>query len=74
MEWHIRYLDNGTERIEWYPSPEAAIEDACRHMDAGRIVQGIGSEDVAHTIAPDQVVRIYAIWVRGKSTFGIRVA
>ncbi len=73
MEWHVRYLENGTDRLEWYPSPEAAIESACRHMDAGRTVRGIGTDDVAYTIAPDQITHIYAIWVRGKSSFGIRV-
>ena len=48
------------------PTPEAAIEPACRLLDEGSDVFGIGTGPLTDTIARNEIARIYAIWVRGK--------
>ena len=53
-----------------FPSPETAIENACRLIDEGHDVSGIGTGDPTNSIEPEQIARIYAIWTRGKSPFG----
>ena len=53
-----------------FPSPETAIENACRLIDEGHDVSGIGTGDPTDSIEPEQIARIYAIWTRGKSPFG----
>ena len=51
-----------------FPSPETAIENACRLIDDGHEVFGIGTGELADSIEPEQIARIYAIWTRGKTT------
>jgi hypothetical protein len=53
------------------PSPERAIEAACRLIDDGVDVYGIGTGDLSDSIAGDQIARIHAIWARSKLPFGI---
>ena len=53
-----------------YPSPELAIEAACRLMDEGCYVYGIGTGPLTDSIDKDQIARIYAIWQREKGPFG----
>ena len=55
-----------------FPSPEAAVENACRLIDEGHDVFGIGTGDLTDSIEPEQIARIYALWARAKSPFGER--
>ena len=45
-----------------YPTPERAIEAACRLMDAGCDVYGIGTGPLTDSIGREQIARIYALW------------
>jgi hypothetical protein len=47
-----------------HPTPEAAIVAACRMMDEGRDVFGIGTGPLEESISPEQIACIYTIWVR----------
>jgi hypothetical protein len=71
MTWHVQYRKDATYHIERYPSPERAIEAACRRIDEGCDVKGIGTGPLSDSIERDQIARIYAMWARVKSPFGI---
>jgi hypothetical protein len=43
VEWHVQYRAAGIEHIVMHPSPELAIEAACRLMDEGDDVFAIGT-------------------------------
>ncbi len=58
------------DHLAMFPSAEAAIENACRLMDDGYDVFGIGVGDLTNSIEPDQIAGIYAMWARAKSPFG----
>ena len=64
MTWHIQYLRDGVDHLAWHPSPEQAIEHACRLIDDGCDVYGIGTGPLTDSIDRDQIARIHAIWVR----------
>jgi hypothetical protein len=70
MTWHVQYRRGAAEVVARYPSPELAIETACRLIDDGCDVYGIGTGPLADSIAKDQISRIYAIWARAKYPFG----
>jgi hypothetical protein len=72
MEWHVQYRRGGMDHLVMFPSPEAAIENACRLIDDGHDVFGIGigTGPLADSIEREQIVRIYTIWTRAKSPFG----
>ena len=53
-----------------FPSPETAIENACRLIDDGHDVFGIGTGALTNSIEREQIARIYATWTRAKSPFG----
>jgi hypothetical protein len=42
MTWHVQYLRDATDHIARYPSPETAIEAACRLIDDGCDVYRVG--------------------------------
>jgi hypothetical protein len=71
MMWHVQYRQDAADRLATFPTPEEAIEAACRLIDDGHDVCGIGLEP-ADSIAKDAIARIYAIWARAKYPFGIR--
>jgi hypothetical protein len=71
MTWHVQYRDT-EDHIEWHPTPEGAIESACRLMDAGHDVFGIGTGTLADSIDRKEIARIYAIWDRAKYPLGVR--
>ncbi len=56
------------------PSPELAIESACRLIDDGADVYGIGTGPLAASIARDQIARVYALWARAREPFGRKAA
>jgi hypothetical protein len=66
MEWHVQYRLGGKEVVRWFATPEAAIEAACRLMDDGHEVFGIGTEDLTDSISERVIAQIYDLWVRAK--------
>ena len=67
MAWHVQYQKHAADHISRHPSPELAIEAACRLIDDGYDVYGIGTGPLTDSIARDQIARIYALWARGKN-------
>jgi hypothetical protein len=72
MIWHVQYRQGAADRLATFPTPEEAIEAACRLIDDGLDVRGIGLGSPDESIAKDALARIYAIWARAKYPFGIR--
>jgi hypothetical protein len=70
MSWHVQYRKDATDHIERYPSPERAIEAACRLIDDGCDVYGVGTGPLTDSIEKEQIARIYAMWARAKFPFG----
>jgi hypothetical protein len=70
MDWHVQYRRGRTEQLAMFPSPETAIENACRLIDDGYEVFGIGTGALADSIEPEQIARIYAMSTRAKSPLG----
>jgi len=70
MEWHVQYRMGGEDRIVRHPTPELAIEAACRLIDAGCDVHGIGTGPLTDSIDRKQIARIYALWARTARPFG----
>jgi hypothetical protein len=64
MEWHVQYRLRGKEVVRWFATPEAAIEAACRLMDDGHEVFGIGTDDLTDSISERVTARIFDLWVR----------
>jgi hypothetical protein len=50
-----------------HPNPKMAIEAACRLVDEGDDVFGIGTGSLDDSIDRDQIARSYAIWTRGNA-------
>jgi hypothetical protein len=71
MIWHVQYRKDAIELIERHPTPEAAIEAACRLIDDGYDVYGIGTGTFFDSIEREQIARIYAMWDRVRHPFGI---
>jgi hypothetical protein len=71
MDWHVQYREDGTDRLVRHSSPERAIEAACRLIDDGREVFGIGTGPLTDSVGKAQIDRIYASWARAKNPFGI---
>jgi len=67
MPWHVQYREVTVEHVGRYPTPQAAIEAACRLIDGGCDVYGIGTGPLTDSIERDQIDRIYALWARAKS-------
>jgi hypothetical protein len=70
MEWRVQYRHGGTDHLAMFPSPEAAIENACRLIDDGHDVFGIGTGGLADSVEREQIAGIYAMWARAKSPSG----
>jgi hypothetical protein len=51
-------------------TPEEAIEAACRLIDDGHEVYGIGTGPLTDTIGMDEIARIYALWGASENPFG----
>jgi hypothetical protein len=63
-DWHVQYRNHETDQVVWFSTPEEAIEIACRLIDDGCDVYGIGTSSLEDSIAKDQIARIYAIWTK----------
>jgi hypothetical protein len=63
MTWHVQFTTHGgcSEVIRFF-TPERAIEEACRLLDDGYAVIGIGTGPLTDTIARVEIERIYAMW------------
>ena len=70
MTWHVQYRTDGVDNIVRHPSPEQAIEAACRLIENGNDVYGIGTGPLTDSIKGDQIARIYALWIRARYPFG----
>jgi hypothetical protein len=70
MTWHVQYRQDTVDRIVRHPNPEQAIEAACRLIDDGCDVYGIGTGPLTDSIGRDEIARIYAMWARAKRPFG----
>jgi hypothetical protein len=64
MVWHVQYRNGTGDSVTRHPTPERAIEAACRLIDAGCDVYGIGTGPLADSIGREQIARIYDIWAR----------
>ncbi len=71
MTWHIQYRRGAMDHIARHPNPEKAIEAACRLIDDGCDVYGVGTGPLTDSIGQEQIARIYAMWVRARHPFGI---
>ena len=69
MPWHIQYREGGTDHFVSYPTPEEAVESACRLIDEGCDGYGLGAGSLT-SISRDEIARIYAFWARPKTPFG----
>ena len=72
MTWHVQYREGAADHIERFGGPELAIEAACRLIDEGRDVYGIGTGPLTDSIGKDEIAKIYAMWDRAKYPFGDR--
>jgi hypothetical protein len=56
---------------ERYPTPERTIDAACRLIDEGYDVYGVGNGPLTDAIDREQIAVIYAMWKREKFPRGI---
>jgi hypothetical protein len=70
MTWHVQYRKDAIDHVARHPSPELAIEAACRLIDDGCDVYGIGTGPLTDSIARDEIARIYEFWVKAKPPRG----
>jgi hypothetical protein len=71
MMWHVQYRKNTTSHVARHPSPEQALEAACRLIDDGRDVYSVGTGALTDSIDREEIARIYAMWAREKFPFQI---
>jgi hypothetical protein len=69
MTWHVQYRNLAGDHIVRHSNPEEAIEAACRLIDDGYDVYGIGTGPLTDSIEKDQIARIYEMWARPKLPF-----
>jgi hypothetical protein len=61
MEWHVQYRCDARYYTARHTTPERAIEAACRLIDTGCDVYGIGAGPFTDSIDRDKISRIYAL-------------
>jgi len=69
MTWHVQYREGGTDHLVRYPTPEEAIESACRLIDEGCDVYGMGTGSLSTSINRNEIARIHAFWARPNTPF-----
>jgi hypothetical protein len=62
MEWHVQFRNGDSDRIARYATPEAALEAACRLIDGGAEVYGIGTGPLGDSIGAQEIAKVYAMW------------
>jgi hypothetical protein len=62
--WFVRHRQDGADSIVRVPTPEEAIETACRLLDDGCEVYAIGTSALTDSIGKDQIARIDEMWAR----------
>jgi hypothetical protein len=67
MPWFVRYKKSAEDQLARMRTPEQAIETACRLLDDGCEVYGIGTGALTDSIEKEQIARIYDLWVRARS-------
>ncbi len=70
MTWHVQFRKGDADQITRHPSPEKAIEAACRLIDEGADVYGIGTGPLTDSIDRKQIEVIYSMWDEAKGPFG----
>ena len=71
MNWHVQYRRGTADHVVRHPTPERAIEAACRLIDDGCDVYGVGTGPLTDSIEKEQIARIYTMWARAKFPLGI---
>jgi hypothetical protein len=66
MTWFVRYMKSAADHLVRMRTPEQAIETACRLLDGGCEVYGIGTGPLSDSIDKEQIARIYELWVRAR--------
>jgi len=68
MTWHVQYRKDkdAADCVVRHASPEQAIEAACRLIDDGCDVFGIGTGPLTDSIARADIARIHEFWARAK--------
>jgi hypothetical protein len=61
MTWFVRYIKPAADHLVRMRTPEEAIEAACRLLDDGCDVYGIGTGPLTDSIGKEQIARIYKI-------------
>jgi hypothetical protein len=74
MMWHVQYREDAVHHIVQHPSPEQAIEAACRLIDDGCCVYGIGTGPLTDSIGTTEIAGIYALWARERHPLGSALA
>ena len=68
MAWDIRYNRDGVEHLSAHPTAESAIEAACRLVNEGCAVYGIGTGLATTSIDEEEIARICAFRLGAKSS------
>lgn len=68
--WTVQYRRDTTDHIVKHINSERAIEAACRLIQDGCDVSGIGTGALTDAIEKEQIARIYAKWSSAKAPPG----
>ncbi len=63
MSWHVQYMIPSGETVEFFATPEKAIEAACMLIDSGLEVFGIGTGPLSDSISKTEIAKIYNLWL-----------
>jgi hypothetical protein len=69
MEWHVQFRRDAADHIDWHQNQEEAIDAACRLVDGGIDVFGLGTGPLTDAIGPEFIDRLYQLWAREKYPF-----
>ena len=72
-DWFFRYRIGDAELLASFPTPEAAIDAACLHIEGGGRVAALGSYELAEEMDdPEELHRLYELWSKERHPFGHR--
>jgi hypothetical protein len=69
MDWKLNHTFEAELTVEWFTTPEEAIERACRLIDGGCESCGINFGSGSETIQITKAGLIYQLWARSKVIF-----